>query len=103
MHFKNNSKKNVINKLRKNNTMESLESYISVNNSVRFGKPCIKGTRITVSDILKWLASGMTVQEILEDYPILQECHIRAALHFAANRETLVKTVNNYGRNTAFA
>ena len=50
-----------------------------------------KGTRIAVSDILAWLASGMAHEEILEDYPSLKEEHIKAALSFAANRETMVK------------
>jgi len=44
-----------------------------------------------VSDILAWLASGMAHEEILEDYPSLKEEHIKAALSFAANRETMVK------------
>jgi uncharacterized protein (DUF433 family) len=48
---------------------------------------CIKGTRITVGDILQWLSEGTTTQEILEDYPELQEVHIRAALAFAAERK----------------
>jgi uncharacterized protein (DUF433 family) len=68
--------------------MDNLASYIAVNSDIRFGKPCIKNTRITVSDILEWLAEGMSMQEILEDYPVLQEVHIRAALAFAAKRES---------------
>ena len=64
--------------------MENLASYISINPEIRFGKPCIKGTRITVTDILQWMASGMSHEEILSDYPILQDIHIRAALSFAA-------------------
>lgn len=67
--------------------------YISINPEVRFGKPCIIDTRIAVSDILQWLASGMTNAEILEDYPFLQEEHIRAALAFAANREMMIKMI----------
>jgi uncharacterized protein (DUF433 family) len=68
--------------------MKELASYISINPDTRFGKPCIKNTRITVSDILQWLASDMSNEEILEDYPSLKEDHIRAALMFAANRES---------------
>jgi len=49
--------------------MEAFKKYISLNPEIRFGKPCIKGTRITVSDILQWLASGMTYEEIMEDFP----------------------------------
>jgi uncharacterized protein (DUF433 family) len=73
--------------------MEKLVEYISINQDIRFGKPCIKGTRIAVVDILQWLSSGMSFQEILEDYPILQEIHIRAALSFAANREEITKMI----------
>jgi uncharacterized protein (DUF433 family) len=60
--------------------MKELSSYISINPDIRFGKPCITGTRIAVSDILEWLASGMTHQEILEDHPLLKDEHILAAL-----------------------
>lgn len=73
--------------------MESFVSYISINPEVRFGKPCIKGTRIAVTDILQWLASGMTHEEILEDYPVLQDIHIRAVLNFAADRESFIKII----------
>jgi uncharacterized protein (DUF433 family) len=66
--------------------VKELSSYISINPQIRFGKPCIVGTRIAVSDILQWLASGMTHSEILEDYPLLREEHIKAALLFAADR-----------------
>jgi uncharacterized protein (DUF433 family) len=68
--------------------MNNWESYITINSDIRFGKPCIRNTRITVSDILGWLAAGMSEHEILEDYPSLQEEHIRAALAFAAQRES---------------
>ena len=68
-------------------------SYISINPEIRFGKPCIAGTRIAVIDILQWLASGMTNTEILNDYPSLKEEHIRAALAFAANRESMIKII----------
>jgi uncharacterized protein (DUF433 family) len=68
--------------------MENLLTHISINPAIRFGKPCIKGTRITVADILQWLASGMSIPEILEDFPSLKEEHIRAALTFAAHRES---------------
>ena len=71
--------------------MNDFLQYISINPDIRFGKPCIKGTRIAVLDILQWLASGMSTPEILEDFPSLQEEHIRAALSFAAHREMLTK------------
>ena len=73
--------------------MSEVEKYISVNNEIRFGKPCINGTRITVADILQWLASGMSFEEILQDYPELNILQIRAALSFAANREQVIKIV----------
>lgn len=73
--------------------MKEFSAYISINPAIRFGKPCIEGTRIAVADILQWLASGMTNGEILNDYPNLKEEHIRAALAFAANRESIIKIV----------
>ena len=73
--------------------MDNLIKNISINPEIRFGKPCITGTRIAVVDILQWLASGMTNQEILEDYPSLKEEHIHAALYFAAHREEITRTV----------
>jgi uncharacterized protein (DUF433 family) len=82
--------------------MENVASYISINPEIRFGKPCIKGTRIAISDILQWLASGMSYEEILNDYPYLKEIHIRAALSYAANREMFIKTVST-NASPAFA
>jgi uncharacterized protein (DUF433 family) len=73
--------------------MNELHAYIGIDPEIRFGKPCIKGTRITVGDILQWLSEGMTEQEILTDYPELQKAHIRAALAFAAERDTMTKLV----------
>ena len=82
--------------------MDNLFSYITVNSEIRFGKPCIKGTRIAVTDILQWMASGMSREEILNDYPMLQDNHIRAALSFAADRESFIKIIPTYA-NLAFA
>ncbi len=73
--------------------MKEASFYISINPEIRFGKPCITGTRIAVVDILQWLASGMTEAEILEDYPTLKKEHILAALAFAANRESIIKMI----------
>jgi uncharacterized protein (DUF433 family) len=53
----------------------------------RGGKPCIRGLRITVSDVLDYLASGMTEEQILADFPELTAEDIRACLAFAADRE----------------
>jgi uncharacterized protein (DUF433 family) len=67
--------------------------YIEISQNIRFGKPVIIGTRITVSDILQWLASGMSNEEILLDYTNLKIEHIHAALSFAANREQMIKII----------
>ena len=73
--------------------IEELSSYIAIDQGIRFGKPCIKGTRITIGDILQWLSEGMSVSEILDDYPLLKEIHIKAALAFAARREEITKVI----------
>lgn len=67
------------------------KEYIEVNPDVRFGKPVIKGTRITVYDVLQWLASGMTHAQIIDDFPQLSEDHILACLAYAANKERVIK------------
>jgi len=73
--------------------MKEFSEYLSIDANIRFGKPCIKGTRIAVEDILQWLASGMSNAEILNDYPSLKDEHIRSALAFAANRESIIKII----------
>ena len=60
---------------------------ITIEPGKRSGKPCIRGMRITVTDVLEYLAGGMTAQEILKDFPELTEDDIRACLAFAADRE----------------
>ena len=70
---------------------EELAKYIAIDHGVRFGKPCIKGTRITVGDILRWLSAGMTIPEITDDFPELEEAHIRVALAFAAARDAMTE------------
>ncbi len=67
--------------------MSNLLERITLNPEIRSGKPVIRGTRITVSDILEYLAGGMSEAEILEDFPDLQAEDISAALTFAAERE----------------
>ena len=62
-------------------------SRITIDPEVRFGKPCVRGTRLTVGDVLSYLASGMTEDEILADFPQLTRDDIRACLAFAADRE----------------
>jgi uncharacterized protein (DUF433 family) len=66
------------------------EERITVDPAVRSGKPCIKGTRITVYDVLEYLAGGMTEDKILGDFPDLTREDIRAVLAFAAARERRV-------------
>lgn len=63
------------------------QERITVTPGVRSGKPCIKGTRITVYDVLEYLAGGMSEDEILSDFPDLKREDIRACLAFAAARE----------------
>jgi uncharacterized protein (DUF433 family) len=63
------------------------QSRIVVNPDVRGGKPCIKGTRITVYDVLEYLAGGMKEDQILADFPDLTQEDVRACLSFAAARE----------------
>jgi uncharacterized protein (DUF433 family) len=63
---------------------EELLARISINPEVCFGKPCIKGHRIWVSLILDFLASGMSVQEILREYPGLEEADILACIAYGA-------------------
>jgi uncharacterized protein (DUF433 family) len=67
------------------------KEFIEVNPEVRFGKPVIKGTRITVYDVLQWLASGMSHEEIISDFPQLSEKQIFACLSYAANKERVIK------------
>jgi uncharacterized protein (DUF433 family) len=65
--------------------------YISVNPNIRFGKPCINGTRISVYDVLSWLAAGMSFEEIISDFPQLNKEQILACLSFAADKERKLK------------
>jgi Uncharacterized conserved protein len=67
--------------------MTEYRDRITIEPGKRGGKPCIRGLRITVYDILEYLASGMTEEEILQDFPDLEAEDIRASLLFAADRE----------------
>lgn len=69
------------------------KSIITIEPGKRGGKPCIRGMRITVYDVLEYLASGMTQQEILEDFPYLTSHDIRACLSYAADRERQLTAV----------
>jgi uncharacterized protein (DUF433 family) len=63
------------------------KKHITIDPNIRFGKPCIKGTRITVYDVLGWLAADMTIEEIIVDYPSLTREHILACLAYSADKE----------------
>ena len=63
------------------------KEFIEIVPEKRFGRPCIKGTRISVYDVLNWLANGMTKADILADFPELSETQVNACLAFAAERE----------------
>lgn len=71
--------------------MENWKKYISINSEIRSGKPCISGTRITVSDVLSYLAAGMSMEEIIADFPSLNKEKIIATLSFAAYRDNMTK------------
>ncbi len=67
------------------------QEYIEIRSDKRFGRPCIKGTRITVYDVLNWMSNGMTKQEIISDFEELNEDMINACLAFAADKEHKLK------------
>lgn len=69
------------------------KKIITIEPGKRGGKPCIRGLRITVSDVLDYLAAGMTEEEILCDFPDLTADDIKACLAFAADRERKLTTV----------
>ena len=66
---------------------------ITIEPGKRGGRPCIRGMRITVYDVLEYLGSGMSVPEILDDFPYLTEEDIRACLQYAADREKRMMVV----------
>ncbi len=65
--------------------------HIEISSEVRFGKPCIIGTRIAVYDILSWLAEGLSVDEILSDFPSLTKENILATLAYSADKERKIQ------------
>jgi len=73
--------------------MVDYRKIITIQEGKRGGKPCIRGMRITVYDILSWLALGMSTDEIVVEYPELQLEDIYAALSFAADRERSIYQV----------
>ncbi len=66
---------------------EKYRGIITIEPGKRGGKPCIRGMRITVGDILSWLGAGRTVEDIIDDFPELTRADIQAALLFAADRD----------------
>jgi len=73
--------------------MKTYNKIIKISPDKRFGKPCIRNTRISVFDILGWLGSGMTMDEVITDYPELTREDIKASLMFAADRERKLQTI----------
>jgi uncharacterized protein (DUF433 family) len=65
----------------------NLLNRINVDPAIRFGKPCVRGTRISVGDVLGYLAGGMSEAQILADFPQLTSDDVRACLAYAAERE----------------
>jgi uncharacterized protein (DUF433 family) len=72
--------------------MDALQR-ISVDPTVRFGKPCVRGTRITVGDVLGYLAAGMADDQIVAEFPQLTSDDVRACLAYAAERERRTLTI----------
>ena len=68
------------------------QHVITIEPGKRGGRPCVRGLRIAVADVLGWLAAGMSHQQILADYPELREEDIRACLAYAADRERRIVT-----------
>ncbi len=66
---------------------QTWRSLITVEPGKRGGRPCVRGMRITVYDVLSYLAAGMSTQEVLDDFPYLTAADVRACLAFAAERE----------------
>ncbi|WP_288428771.1 DUF433 domain-containing protein [uncultured Spirosoma sp.] len=66
---------------------------ISIDPEIRFGRPCVTGTRISVYDVLGWLGIGMSVSDIMDDFPELTEEQIRACLLYAADRERKIRVI----------
>lgn len=74
--------------------MTDYQKIITINPEKRFGKPCIRNTRITVFDVLGWLASGMTNSQIIQDFPELMKEDISACLSYAAERERKIRVAS---------
>jgi uncharacterized protein (DUF433 family) len=75
--------------------IDDWRSVITIEPGKRGGRPCVRGMRITVFDVLSYLASGMTTKEILEDFPYLTTADIRACLAYAAEPERQLRAVTD--------
>lgn len=71
--------------------MIDYKKYISIDPTIRFGKPCIKNTRISVYDVLSWFANGMNTEQIKIDFPELTDEQIQACLAYAADKEHKIR------------
>jgi uncharacterized protein (DUF433 family) len=71
--------------------MTDYKNIITIRPEKRFGKPCVRNTRITVYDVLSWLATGMSNQEITSDFPELTDEDISACLAYAAEQERKIR------------
>ena len=71
--------------------MTNYQNIITINPEKRFGKPCIRNTRISVYDVLSWLASGMSREKIISDFPEITQEDISACLSYAADRERKIR------------
>ena len=71
--------------------MNNYREIITINPEKRFGKPCVRDTRISVFDVLGWLASGMSNAQILKDFPELSNEDISACLSYAADKERKIR------------
>ena len=71
--------------------MVAYKDYIAIDPNIRFGKPCLINTRISVYDVLNWLANGMSAEEIKSDFPEVTQNHILACLAYAADKEHKIR------------
>lgn len=71
--------------------MSNYQEYIELNPDKRFGKPVVKGTRLSVYDVLNYLANGQSVEEVIEDFPELTREKIQACLAYAADKENRLR------------
>jgi uncharacterized protein (DUF433 family) len=71
--------------------MIDYKEIITIDPGKRFGKPCVRNMRITVYDVLGWLASGMSSEEIIKDFPELTKDDISACLAYAADKERKIR------------